>query len=168
MFDFSVVFLALKAVISDLLPSKPVFVCQVFFLRFPTALLCGEVRKAFVEFQNVSAVALGGLRVASTHPGFFTFGSQASSQQCPLRPSADSTSAYQTVVTAAPSETFVSAETFAQPSSVLDVPLEGIRLGPGETRQLPLWLRGPDQEGVHEIHFLFYYESVDKVNKRSW
>lgn len=143
------------------------FLSQVFFLRFPTALLCGEVRKAFVEFHNVSAVALGGLRVVSTHPGFFTFGSQPRSHHPDLWPSADSTSAYQTFNTSAPSETFVSTEAFTQPSSVVDIPLEGSRLGPGQSTQLPLWLRGPDQEGVHEIHFLFYYENVDKVNQRS-
>lgn len=140
---------------------------QVFFLRFPSALLCGEVRKAFVEFHNVSAVALGGLRVASTHPGFFTFGGQARSHPAPLWPGTDSSSAYQTFSTTAPSETLVSADAFTQPSSVLDIPLEGSRLGPGQSTQLPLWLRGPDQEGVHEIHFLFYYENVDTVNRRS-
>lgn len=150
-----------------MLPLNSVFVSQVFFLRFPTALLCGEVRKAFVEFHNVSAVALGGLRVASTHPGFFTFGSQAGAHCGPPGPSAHSSSAYQTFSTAAPSETSVSAQAFSQPASVLDIPLEGSTLGPGESTQLPLWLRGPDQEGVHEIHFLFYYESADKVNKRS-
>lgn len=146
-------------------------VSQVFFLRFPTALLCGEVRKAFVEFHNVGAVALGGLRVASTHPGFFTFGSRAGSH-CgshwgPAWPSVHSSSAYQTFSAAAPSETSVSAQAFSQPASVLDIPLDGSTLGPGESTQLPLWLRGPDQEGVHEIHFLFYYENIDKVNKMS-
>ena len=52
---------------------------QVFFLQFPTALLCGEITKAYVEFCNVSGVTLRGLRVASTHPHFFTFGSGSSS-----------------------------------------------------------------------------------------
>lgn len=142
--------------------------CQVFFLQFPTALLCGEIRKAYVEFCNVSSVALRGLRVASTHPHFFTFGSQATTPDTPLSPnSAESCSAYKTLATmpqpgAVASEMLVSAEDFSQLSSVMDIPIEGSTLQPGESTQLPLWLRGPDQEGVHEINFLFYYESAEK------
>lgn len=60
------------------------------------------------------------------------------------------------------SEMLVSAEDFSQLSSVMDIPIEGSTLQPGESTQLPLWLRGPDQEGVHEINFLFYYESAEK------
>lgn len=118
-----------------------------------------------MEFYNVSAVPLCGLRVASTHPDFFTFGGEAPSHSPPC-PSSESSSAYQTFRTSALPQTLVSAHTFVQPSDVVEIPLEGSRLGPGESTQLPLWLRGPDQEGVHEIHFLFYYENVDKVNKR--
>uniref|UniRef100_A0A667WND5 Trafficking protein particle complex subunit 8 n=1 Tax=Myripristis murdjan TaxID=586833 RepID=A0A667WND5_9TELE len=61
-------------------PAMPLM--EVFFLQFPTALLCGEIRKAYVEFCNVSSVALCGLRVASTHPDFFTFGGQATTCLC--------------------------------------------------------------------------------------
>ncbi|CAN9500793.1 unnamed protein product [Ophioblennius macclurei] len=117
---------------------EPVITCpmplmEVFFLDFPTALLCGEVRKTMVEFGNVGAVALRGLRVASTHPDFFTFGSGTN------RASTDEEV----------------------------VPIDGAVLRPGESVQLPLWLRGPDQEGVHEIHFLFYYESAEEGLKVS-
>lgn len=148
-----------------------VCVYQVFFLQFPTALLCGEIRKAYVEFCNVSGVALCGLRVASTHPDFFTFGSQATTPLTPLSPtSAENCSAYKTLVTpfqpdSVASEMLVSAEDFSQPSGVMEIPINGNTLQPGESTQLPLWLRGPDQEGVHEINFLFYYESTEKGNK---
>lgn len=141
---------------------------QVFFLQFPTALLCGEIRKAYVEFCNVSAVALCGLRVASTHPDFFTFGSKASTpSSSPSPASPESCSAYKTLATpfrpgSAASEVLVSAEDFSQPSGVMEIPVDGGTLQPGESIQLPLWLRGPDQEGVHEINFLFYYESTEK------
>uniref|UniRef100_A0A673W7P1 Trafficking protein particle complex subunit 8 n=1 Tax=Salmo trutta TaxID=8032 RepID=A0A673W7P1_SALTR len=57
--------------------TPPMPLLEVFFLQFPTALLCGEIRKAYVEFCNVSRVTLCGLRVASTHPDFFTFGSSS-------------------------------------------------------------------------------------------
>lgn len=145
-------------------------VCQVFFLQFPTALLCGEIRKAYVEFCNVSGVALCGLRVVSTHPDFFTFGSQVTNPS-PLSPTSDeNSSAYNTfAITPQPesvaTEMLVSAEDFSQPSCVKEIPIEGSTLQPGESIRLPLWLRGPDQEGVHEISFLFYYENTDKGNK---
>lgn len=151
-----------------LFKSKYLCVCvpQVFFLQFPTALLCGEIRKAHVEFCNVSAVPLGGVHVASTHPDFFTFGSQASTP--PIPASAENCSAYKSFATnlrpgSEASESLVSAEQFGQPSGGVELPLQGRTLQPGESIRLPLWLRGPDQEGVHEINFLFYYESSEKL-----
>ncbi|KAF7646234.1 hypothetical protein LDENG_00191260, partial [Lucifuga dentata] len=154
-------------------PAMPLM--EVFFLQFPTALLCGEIRKAYVEFCNVSCVALCGLRVASTHPDFFTFGSQTTMPLTPVSPtSAENCSAYKTLATppeaqpgSAAFEMLVSAEDFSQPCGVMEIPVEGGVLQPGESTQLPLWLRGPDQEGVHEINFLFYYESGEKGGKIS-
>ncbi|XP_041791493.1 trafficking protein particle complex subunit 8 [Chelmon rostratus] len=157
----------------DPIITPPMPLMEVFFLQFPTALLCGEIRKAYVEFCNVSSVALCGLRVVSTHPEFFTFGSQATTPDTPLSPtSAENISAYKTLATqpqtgSAAFEMLVSAEDFSQPSGVMEIPIDGSTLQPGESTQLPLWLRGPDLEGVHEINFLFYYESRDKGNKIS-
>ncbi|XP_068449315.1 trafficking protein particle complex subunit 8 isoform X2 [Clinocottus analis] len=157
----------------DPIITPPMPLMEVFFLQFPTALLCGEIRKAYVEFCNVSGVALRGLRVASTHPDFFTFGSQTTTPLTPVSPtSAENCSAYKTTATtrqpgSVASEMLVSAEDFSQPSGVMAIPIEGSTMQPGESTQLPLWLRGPDQEGVHEIHFLFYYESTEKGLKIS-
>ncbi|XP_029943533.1 trafficking protein particle complex subunit 8 isoform X2 [Salarias fasciatus] len=115
--------------------TAPMPLMEVFFLDFPTALLCGEVRRTTVEFGNVGAVALCGLRVASTHPDFFAFESRGSGPG---------------------------------PGTEQDpVPIDGGVLRPGQSVQLPLWLRGPDQEGVHEIHFLFYYQSAESGLKVS-
>ncbi|XP_042370260.1 trafficking protein particle complex subunit 8 isoform X3 [Plectropomus leopardus] len=157
----------------DPIITPPMPLMEVFFLQFPTALLCGEIRKAYVEFCNVSSVALCGLRVVSTHPDFFTFGSQTTTPLTPLTPtSAENCSAYKTLATprqpgSVASEMLVLAEDFSQPSGVIEIPIEGSTLQPGESTQLPLWLRGPDQEGVHEINFLFYYESTEKGLKIS-
>ncbi|KAF5900443.1 trafficking protein particle complex subunit 8 isoform X1, partial [Clarias magur] len=153
--------------------TPPMPLLEVFFINFPTGLLCGEIRKAWVEFVNVSGVPLTGLRVVSTHPEFFTFGS-ATSDLTPVTPTAaEHCSAYKTMVTSQS----VAAVTLVSPSSfgvtgddrskVAEIPLTGGVLGPGEALQIPLWLRGPDREGVHEIHFLFYYESVEKNAKLS-
>ncbi|XP_067273219.1 trafficking protein particle complex subunit 8 isoform X2 [Pseudorasbora parva] len=157
----------------DPIITPPMPLLEVFFINFPTGLLCGEIRKAWVEFVNVSAVPLTGLRVASTHPEFFTFGG-AASDLTPVTPTAaEHCSAYKTV-SMPPSEatvSLVSPAAFGVTSSdrpmVAEIPLSRGVLGPGEALQIPLWLRGPDREGVHEINFLFYYESTEKTAKLS-
>ncbi|XP_037661646.1 trafficking protein particle complex subunit 8 isoform X2 [Choloepus didactylus] len=147
---------------------------EVFFIHFPTGLLCGEIRKAYVEFVNVSKCPLTGLKVVSKHPEFFTFGGNTA-VLTPLSPSAsENCSAYKTVVTDSTSMctaliSSASSVDFgigigSQPE-VISVPLPDTVLLPGASVQLPMWLRGPDEEGVHEINFLFYYESVKKQPK---
>ncbi|XP_036179655.1 trafficking protein particle complex subunit 8 isoform X13 [Myotis myotis] len=147
---------------------------EVFFIHFPTGLLCGEIRKAYVEFVNVSKCPLTGLKVVCKRPEFFTFGGNTTALT-PLSPSAsENCSAYKTVVTESTSvctalTSSASSVDFgigigSQPE-VIPVPLPDTVLLPGASVQLPLWLRGPDEEGVHEINFLFYYESVKKLPK---
>ncbi|XP_016132636.1 trafficking protein particle complex subunit 8-like [Sinocyclocheilus grahami] len=157
----------------DPIITPPMPLLEVFFINFPTGLLCGEIRKAWVEFVNMSAVPLTGLRVASTHPEFFTFGS-AASDLTPVTPTAaEHCSAYKTVAMPPSVETvsLVSPAAFGVTSGdrpvVAEIPLSQGVLGPGEALQIPLWLRGPDREGVHEINFLFYYESTEKTAKLS-
>uniref|UniRef100_A0A5F9DFB3 Trafficking protein particle complex subunit 8 n=1 Tax=Oryctolagus cuniculus TaxID=9986 RepID=A0A5F9DFB3_RABIT len=147
---------------------------EVFFIHFPTGLLCGEIRKAYVEFVNVSKCPLTGLKVVSKRPEFFTFGGNTA-VLTPLSPSAsENCSAYKTVVT---DSTSVCTALISSASSVdfdigigsqpevIPVPLPDAVLLPGASVQLPMWLRGPDEEGVHEINFLFYYESVKRQPK---
>ncbi|XP_023679383.2 trafficking protein particle complex subunit 8 isoform X1 [Paramormyrops kingsleyae] len=159
----------------DPIITPPMPLLEVFFINFPTGLLCGEIRKAYVEFVNVSKVPLQGLRVVSKHPEFFTFGSHAAALT-PLSPGAsENCSAYKTVATgrASASFTLVAPADFGTGADgsrpgVVEIPLPDSTLQPGASVQLPMWLRGPDREGVHEINFLFYYESAEKkVSKMS-
>ncbi|XP_008113117.1 trafficking protein particle complex subunit 8 isoform X3 [Anolis carolinensis] len=146
---------------------------EVFFINFPTELLCGEIRKTYVEFVNVSKCSLTGVKVVSKRPEFFTFGG-SSAIHTPLSPSAsEHCSAYKTVVSHSTSLSSLTSSTASsdfgvgsgsQPE-VMDVPLPDCVLLPGASVQLPMWLRGPDEEGVHEINFLFYYESLRKHSK---
>ena len=150
---------------------------QVFFIHFPTGLLCGEIRKAYVEFVNVSKCPLTGLKVVSKRPEFFTFGGNTAALT-PLSPStSENCSAYKTVVTASPSLGTALVSTASsvdfgtgtgQQLEAIPVPLPDSVLLPGASIQPPMWLRGPDEEGVHEINFLFYYESVKKQPKKRW
>ncbi|XP_054840348.1 trafficking protein particle complex subunit 8 isoform X6 [Eublepharis macularius] len=146
---------------------------EVFFINFPTGLLCGEIRKTYVEFMNVSKCPLTGLKVASKRPECFTFGS-SSTVLTPLSPStSEHCSAYKTVVKHSTSVGSLSSSASSvdfgagtgNQTEVIDVPLPDSVLLPGASIQLPMWLRGPDEEGVHEIHFLFYYESIKKHSK---
>uniref|UniRef100_K7FBI8 Trafficking protein particle complex subunit 8 n=1 Tax=Pelodiscus sinensis TaxID=13735 RepID=K7FBI8_PELSI len=147
---------------------------EVFFINFPTGLLCGEIRKAYVEFVNVSKCPLTALKVVSKHPEFFTFGGNTA-LLTPLSPSAsENCSAYKTVVTdstSACTALISSASSIdfgvgtGNQAEVIHVPLPDSVLLPGASVQLPMWLHGPDEEGVHEINFLFYYESIKKHSK---
>jgi len=48
-------------------------------------------------------------------------------------------------------------------SCVCNVPLKGMTVEPGETVQIPVWVRGPDEPGEHSVDFLFYYEPTVKI-----
>ncbi|XP_025029705.1 trafficking protein particle complex subunit 8 isoform X2 [Python bivittatus] len=146
---------------------------EVFFINFPTLLLCGEIRKTYVEFMNVSQCPLTGVKVVSKQPEFFTFGGK-DAVLTPLSPTAsEHCSAYKTVVTHSTSVCSLVSSAVASDfgvgtesqSEIIDVPLPDSVLFPGVSVQLPMWLRGPDEEGVHEINFLFYYESIKKHSK---
>jgi hypothetical protein len=51
-------------------------------------------------------------------------------------------------------------------NQVTRVPLPGNGvLNPGQSVSLPVWLRGNDIGGVHEVDLLFYYEPVKPQNK---
>ncbi|XP_063779722.1 trafficking protein particle complex subunit 8 isoform X3 [Pseudophryne corroboree] len=158
----------------DPIITPPMPLLEVFFINFPTGLLCGEIRKTHVEFVNVSKCPLTGLRVVSKRPEFFTFGSNTAALT-PLSPAASmNCSAYKTVVTDSTSACPVLTSSVtpvdfgfgggSQPE-VVAIPLTDSVLAPGASLQLPLWLRGPDEEGVHEINFLFYYESTEKHSR---
>jgi hypothetical protein len=55
--------------------SNSVLLCmQVTFCDFPEVLLCGEVHCIEVEFFNKGTVPLHKVRVATSSPAFFTFG----------------------------------------------------------------------------------------------
>ncbi|XP_043543574.1 trafficking protein particle complex subunit 8 isoform X1 [Chiloscyllium plagiosum] len=149
---------------------------EVFFINFPTGLLCGEIRKTYVEFVNVSKCPLTRLKVVCKDPDFFSFGSKTAALT-PLSPTAsENCSAYKTIVTdcacmSSAVTSSVSPKDFGMdtgnPLWVTDVPLPDPVLLPGASVQLPMWLRGPDEEGVHEINFLFYYESTKPHSKLS-
>ena len=48
---------------------------------------------------------------------------------------------------------------------VLPIPMQGKELGPGKSVSIPMWIRGPVKPGLHQVHFLFIYESLQENPK---
>ncbi|XP_076470015.1 trafficking protein particle complex subunit 8-like [Babylonia areolata] len=144
----------------DLLVQEEMPILSVMFCEFPEALLCGEVHCIEVEFTNVGSVPLHRLRVATSNPNFFTFGS-GPPEDLPKYP-------YTYQVRTEQSEACrlhtmpggsVSGNKTSWGVSSVPFPGDGV-LKPGQTMSLPVWLRGNDIGGMHEVDFLFYYEPV--------
>ena len=128
----------------------------------PQSLLCGEVRQVRVEFTNSGTCALHRLRVATSHPEFFTFGDKRGPNAI------DNSAIYQTVISPSDSDTEEFVVNGAKVHHVLEVPVPGGQIAPGSTATLDMWIQGPSTHGVHEIDFLFYYESTKQSKHLRW
>ncbi|CAN0158456.1 unnamed protein product [Lampetra planeri] len=132
----------------DPLVTPPMPLLQVFFINFPSALLCGEIQKTHAEFANVGSRPLLSLRVASRNPEFFTFGDGATA------PGATAAGTYATrprpaqpCVTPVPQQPAPAPPTqprgrppaaTAASHGIVEVPLPHGRLEPGATLRLPM------------------------------
>ena len=157
--------------------SLKLFCCtQVSFTDFPSSLLCGEVSCVNVEFVNTGTHALKKLLIATNNPEFFSFGaSQSSVSQSQLiqrssDQSQDSSSIYRTIPLDERGGGVAGGECstvkMCNVSRVIEIELPGDgTLASGGRLELPMWVRGPDKSGIHEINMLFYYESVEENPK---
>lgn len=139
--------------------SRSFLLClQVAFCDFPESLLCGEVRCIEIEFTNAGKSPLQSLRITSTHPRFFTFGRNSELPKYPYvyQMWASQCSSLSSTLTS----TVTGREEFLSLPDVLNVPLPKGELNPGETVSLPMWLRGDDIGGIHEVDLMFYYEPL--------
>ena len=50
-------------------------------------------------------------------------------------------------------------------NNVTEIVLPEGRLAPGASLTLPLWVRGPDESGLHDVRMLFYYETIEDNSK---
>ena len=133
-------------------------ITQVFFTDMPHFLLCGEVRQVKVEIKNSSHQVLTNLKLASTNPEFFTFGS-ASVNAC------DNNGVYATLVSTSDSDSEETLAELAVVKHVLSLPIPNDSIAPGQSVRLPMWIRGPESSGTHSIDFLFYNESDTQKSK---
>ena len=134
---------------------------QVSFCNFPRSLLCGEIHAVMLQFTNIGSSPLHKLKVASTQPEFFTLGGK--NGQLPKFPCV-----YQTVDEVPNSDSnnskcqSVSKDT-VHLSRVVDIELPANMLQPKSTLSIPVWIRGNDIGGIHDIHFMFYYQPVQNL-----
>ncbi|CAG5114906.1 unnamed protein product [Candidula unifasciata] len=140
----------------DLLIHEEMPSLEVVFCDFPENVLCGEVQCIEIEFTNVGKSSLKSLKVISTHPRFFTFGRDSELPKYPY--------VYQmrtsqcTSLSSTLTSTVTGKEEFLKFPDVLHIPLPKGELRPGEKVSIPMWLRGDDIGGIHEVDFMFYYE----------
>lgn len=147
---------------------------QVFFIYFFIGFFCGEIRKVYVEFVNVSKCFFIGLKVVFKYLEFFIFGGNTVVLILLSFLVFENCSVYKIVVI----DFIFVCIVFILLVFFVDF---GIGIGSqlevifvfffdivfffGVLVQLLMWLRGLDEEGVYEINFLFYYESVKKQFK---
>ena len=134
--------------------------------------MCGEVVALDLKLTNCGHLPLHNVRVASTQPTVFTFGTGHShlpnntSEKKPF-------GAYQTMDTCSDTDvdggdTDTSTTTTTTDSAidfVLRVKLLGGLLEPGHCCRVPMWIRAPSHPASHSIDFLFYYESTSSNPK---
>lgn len=125
---------------------------QVSFCNFPKSLLCGEVHAVMLQFTNIGTSPLHKLKLATSTPEFITLGGHGELPKFPC--------VYQSVSEVSGEETKCCCNTKDKVSSVMDIPLPNRTLQPKNTVSVPAWVRGNDIGGVHDVHFMFYYEPV--------
>ncbi|KAK3085582.1 hypothetical protein FSP39_005648 [Pinctada imbricata] len=132
---------------------------QVTFCNFPGTLLCGEVHAVMLQFTNIGSSPLHKLKLASTNPEFITLGGHGEPPKFP--------SVYQNSLDV-PNYDSCSCRTSKDKNStksVVDIDLPNGILQPKCTISIPAWVRGNDIGGIHDVHFMFYYEPVQGSQK---
>ena len=130
---------------------------QVSFCNFPKSLLCGEVQAVMFQFTNIGTSPLHKLKLATCTPEFITLGNHGELPKFPC--------VYQTSSDVSGQETKSDCNKRDKLSNVMDIPLPNRTLQPKSTVSVPAWVRGNDIGGVHDVHFMFYYEPVTNSPK---
>ncbi|XP_065827537.1 trafficking protein particle complex subunit 8-like isoform X2 [Oscarella lobularis] len=128
---------------------------RVTFSEFPDVLLCGEVKLVQLELSNCGSSTLENVRVASSCPKFFSFGStfplETDGYPWPLEKSSGK------------SKEDIGLSFRRQPIAPSNVwpcklTLPDGKLIPGGSATLPMWIYGGDETGVHQLDLLFVYD----------
>lgn len=107
-----------------------------------------------LSFTNTGSTPLHRLKVASSNPKYFVLGDYTDNDM----PS----SVYKAVSASRSSEVICDDSAVKR---VMDINIPGGSLHPNTSFSVPLWVRGNDIGGMHEVDFLFYYEAVQQLKK---
>ncbi|KAG8191463.1 hypothetical protein JTE90_020712 [Oedothorax gibbosus] len=124
---------------------------QVKFHTFPYTLYCGEVQKCTAEFTNIGQHRLNRIIMASPTPGLFAIGNPGDVNDSDAILKEISPSRKPSPVMAKWDSDWL--------VEVLMSDGEHCVLDPGASVQIPVWFKGPEVSGEHDLDVLFYYES---------
>ncbi|GIY01023.1 trafficking protein particle complex subunit 8 [Caerostris extrusa] len=124
---------------------------QVKFHTFPDNLYCGEIQRVTAELKNVGKHKLRRIIMASPKPGLFAIGNpgEVNDSDSILRELSSSRQ---------PSPVIAKWDT----DWMVDVLMsdgEPCVLESGCSIEIPVWFKGPETPGNHDLDILFYYES---------
>ena len=106
---------------------------QVYFRGFPESMHLGEVSRVDVELVNCGQTPLNRLRLSATRPDLFTFTCSTHLQHSPEDRDV----------------TFVE-----------EIPLDGGRIGPGESQHVTMWLCATVGRHSNTAHALSHHSCV--------
>ncbi|XP_071958347.1 trafficking protein particle complex subunit 8-like isoform X2 [Antedon mediterranea] len=139
----------------DPIIAPPMPLLEACFADFPYSLLCGEIGQTILEVSNKGDYSLHKLYIASKQPQCFAFRSPNNTdiQSGPL---------YRTIPLGDREDVDEHVVNVQNLSCVVEVPLPNGLLKPGCSASIPMWIRGPEKAGIHDVDILFYYESTEE------
>lgn len=115
-----------------------------------------------VQFTNIGQCPLQRLIVASPTPDFYvfgTYGAEESESYSYLGYAARTTNNGNSST----SPVMVEWKKISRISELLMHNGNYVSLDPGASIMVPLWIRGPDTPGCHNVDLLFYYETTSQM-----
>lgn len=123
----------------------PASCLQVTFSEINSNILCGEMQKITVNFQNTGSIPLHNIHWATTDPEILT--------------SEFNNKIYTTNLDNV--ETAAAKDKLIRKNHVTYVPLSSNSLVPGQTVSFSLWLKAPPTKGIYSVALLIYYENMN-------
>nr|XP_042908090.1 trafficking protein particle complex subunit 8 isoform X2 [Parasteatoda tepidariorum] len=136
---------------------EPLAKLQVKFQSFPYSFFCGEVKKVIAKLTNVGKHKLKRVIVASPTPGLFAIG---------IPGDINNPNAILKEITSSRQPSPVMSKW--EPDWMIEILMpdgEPCALDPGTSIEIPVWFKGPEAPGDHDLDLLFYYESEPPQHK---
>ncbi|XP_025837429.1 trafficking protein particle complex subunit 8 isoform X2 [Agrilus planipennis] len=130
-----------------IVPSAPCL--QVSFLEINTEMLCDELQKIPMEIKNVGNSSIDKIYMATSTPQLISI-SEFNNKPWSNRESDLKTPA--------------AREKELRRLCVTQLPLQGDKLDPGQSKSFNIWIKAPSEKGTINIDILIYYENLSNSN----